>query len=99
MFDLPCNHCVAHHPDAMCIRDHYWPIEETRVIDPGRARHFAIAVQSKPSRENCIIAGLTTRMDGRDTGPYGTFANLQLTLSGDESSVANLDSANVGDGI
>src|SRR4051794_30352730 len=99
MFDLPCNHRVAHHPDAVCIRDHDRPIEETRVFDPGRARHFTVAVQSKPGRENCIIAGLAPRMDGRDTGPYGTFAHLQLALSGNERSVANLDSANVGDGI
>src|SRR5579864_135515 len=77
---LPGNDGVANDSYAMGIGNHDWAIEESRIVDPGCAGHLAIAVEGEPCRENGIVAGFATRMDGGDAGANWTLADFKFSL-------------------
>jgi hypothetical protein len=99
MLNFPGDDRIAHHADAVGIGDHDGAIEESGIVDPGRASHFAIAVQCEPGGEYGIIARLAARVDGRDSGADWAFADLELAFAGDQGSVAHFDAFDVGNGV
>jgi len=99
VLDLPGDDGVADYANAVGVGDHHGSVEEAGVFHPGCAGHLAIAVEGEPGGEDCVITGFAARMDGRDAGTHGTFADNELAFAGDERGVSDLDAANVGDGV
>ena len=99
VLDLPGDDGVANHANAVRVGDHDGAIEESGVVDPGCAGHFAVAVEREPGGENGVVAGLSARMNGGDAGAHRAFADFEFAFAGDERGVADLDSFDVGDGI
>src|SRR4029077_7027333 len=56
--DAPLNDRVADHADAVRVGDHHWAFEEAGLFDPGRAGHFAVAVERPPAGEHRIAHGI-----------------------------------------
>ena len=73
--------------------------EETALLQPGRAGHFAVAVEREPGAEHRIRVGLAARVHDRDTGAYRAFADYERTTAGDQRGVTDLYARHIGDGI
>src|ERR1700694_681306 len=99
VLDLPRDDSVADHAHAVRVGDHDGTVEKSGVVDPGRAGHFAVAVEREPGRENSVVAGLSAGMNGGDAGAHRAFADFEFAFAGDQSRVTDLDTFHVGDGI
>ena len=100
MGHAPLNDGITHHANAMRIRDHHRPFEKARFFHPGRAGHFAIAVERPPPGEDRIAHGIfSARKNRGDAGAHRTFSDLQLPFPKDERRVADGYSRNIGDGV
>ncbi len=99
VFDLPGDDSVANDAHAVRVGDHDRAVEESGVVDPGRAGHFAVAVESEPGGEDSVVAGFAARMNRGDAGANWALADLEFAFAGDERGVADFDSFHVGDGI
>src|ERR1700724_1086663 len=78
VLDLPCDDGVANHSDAVRVGNHDGTVEESRVVDPRGARHFAVAIESEPCGKDGVVAGLSPGMNGGDAGADWTFADFQF---------------------
>ena len=73
----PLDHRVAHHPHAVGVGDHHRPFEKSRLFDPCRSGHLAVAVLRKPGGEHGIGKRVRTpRQHGGHSGAHGTVAQL-----------------------
>src|SRR5437868_5834949 len=57
----PCDDGVANHADAMRVGDHDGTVEKAGLFYPGRAGHFAIAVEGEPSGKYRVFGILAPR--------------------------------------
>ena len=55
MFQTPGDHRITNDADAVRIRDHHGALEKTRLFDPGRAGHLAVAVLGEPSGKDRVV--------------------------------------------
>ena len=51
----PCNDRVARHSNAMRVCDNDRSFEKSALLNPGRASHFAVAIQAEKSGVNRIV--------------------------------------------
>src|SRR5205823_4416985 len=49
VFHAPCDDGIAHYPHAMGVGDHHRAFQEARLLYPGGAGHFSIAVFREPA--------------------------------------------------
>src|SRR5688572_28832375 len=85
VLEPPLDGGVAYRADARCVREENGPFEKSRFLDPGCAGHFPVAVERKPAGEDWIGVAAPARQDSRDACPYGSFADLELSLPENES--------------
>ena len=78
VFDLPRDHGVADHADAVGVGDHDGAVEEAGVVDPGGAGHFTVAVEGEPGGEYGVVTGFAAGMDGGDAGADGSLSDYQF---------------------
>src|ERR1700727_1507485 len=97
MLEPPGDDRIAYRPNAVRVGDHHRAFEETRFFDPGCPGHLAVAVLSKPSREDGRLRVLASRQDCGHAGPY--YSSFLGSLSGNEGRVAHFDPLDVGDGV
>src|SRR6185503_16171846 len=71
MFDLPLDDRIADHTNAVGVRDPNRTFKKAALFHPGRACHFAIAVEWEPGCENRVMVILSTRVEYGDTCPRG----------------------------
>ena len=91
---------VVHRADAVRVRDHDGPLEEARLLDPGRPRHLAGAVQREPAGEDgVVVRRLAARHDRGDARAHGALADLELARAADDRAVPDRHPAHVGDGV
>jgi hypothetical protein len=95
----PLDHRVAHGPDAVGVGDGDRVDQQSVVVDPGRARHFAVPVEAEPSGEYRIQVFLAPRKDGGDAGSYRPLPDHQFPRSPHDRDVSNRDAGNVGDRV
>src|SRR5262249_10293014 len=70
--DVPFNHSVSHHSDAMGVRNQNWSAQATRLFEPGRSGHLSVAVHAVPRSEYPaakLFALRQNRGDPRSDGP------------------------------
>src|ERR1700722_9103069 len=65
----PGDDGVTHHADAMGVGDGDWALQESRLLDPRRPRHLAVAVLRKPSGVDRVGVRLSARKYYGDSGP------------------------------
>src|SRR5881394_2578067 len=100
VIDAPLNHGVADDADAVRVGDHDGAFEESGFFDPGGAGHFTVSVLRKPSGDDGIGHGIfPARKNGGDAGADGAFSDLESSVAGNQSGVADEDAGNVGDGV
>src|SRR6267378_4719306 len=100
MSNTPLNDGVADDADAVRVGDHYGTFEKTGFFDPGRAGHFAVAIERPPSSKYGIHHGIyATGKNGRDAGSDRAIVDIALAFAGDERGVADGDPGNVGYGV
>src|SRR5262249_29371132 len=97
VLDRPANHGVANDTDAVRIGDHDWTDEKTGFFYPGSSGHFAVAILRIPAGKNCVIEISAARQNGGNSGANRAFADLEFPFAGDERSVADKNSCDVGD--
>src|SRR5271166_3520441 len=95
----PGDDRITHHAHAVRIGDGDGGLEEPGLLNPCRPGHLAIAVLLEPSRINRVKIRLAARKHYGNSGPHWAFAHLQRAVAGDQRRLANLDAANVGDGV
>ncbi len=92
--NAPLNHGVANDADTVSVGDHDGTFEETRFFNPCGAGHFTISVLGKPTCEDSVVHGIfSPRKDGCDASSNRALADLELSFSRNQSSVADKDAA------
>ena len=99
LLELPGDDGVAHHAHAVGVGDHDGGREEARLLEPGGAGHFAVAVEGEPSAEDGVGVGPSPGEDGGHPRPHRALAHHQLALALDDRAVPDLDALDVGDGV
>src|SRR6476620_10313091 len=61
--NLPLDDRIAYHAHAVGVRYPDRTLEKAAFIHPGRASHFAVAVEREPGREDGILIILPTRVE------------------------------------
>jgi hypothetical protein len=97
--DSPGNDGIAHHSNAVGIRDHDWPIEQSGVVHPVDARHLAIPIQAEKSSEHGIPGTVSAGKDCGHPGSHWANTNLERPFAGNQGGVPNLDAFHVGDSV
>jgi hypothetical protein len=98
--DAPLNHRVANNAYTVSVGDHDGTFEETRLFNPSGAGHLTISVLGKPTREDSVVHGIfSPRKDSCDAGSNRALADLQLSFSQNQSSVADKDATDIGDSV
>ena len=96
----PLDHRIAHDADTVGIGHHHGPGQQARLVNPGGAGHFTVAVQPEPTGQRRIGVGTeAARQDCGDAGADRALALLQWRLAGNQRRVAHQDPGDVGDGI
>ena len=96
---LPGDHGFMHSPDAVRIGYKDGAMQKPRFLQPGHARHFAIAIEGKPSGVNRVVVRFAAGKDGGYTGPDGALPHYPLTFPFYDGNVTHLDTGNIGYGI
>ncbi len=100
MRHAPLNGGIAHHANAMRVRNHHRTNKKSRFFHPGRTGHFAISVQRPPSREHRIGDRIIApRQNSGYASAHRPLPDHQLALSGNERRVSNGHAAHVRNGI
>jgi len=100
MSDPPLYDGIPHHSDAVGVGDHHGSFEKTGFFDPGRSRHFTVAVLGEPRREHGVGNGiLASRQHRRHSRTNGPFSDQQLAAAGNQSRVTDRHARHIGDGI
>ena len=97
--NLPPDDGVPHDADAVGIGHRHRPFQQPALLDPGRAGHFAVAVQREPRGEDRLRVAFPARVDHRHTGAHRSRPHHQLSASGNEGGLADFDARHVGDGV
>ena len=91
---------VAHHPDAVGVRDPDRPAKHPGLPDPLEPGELAIAVEPmRPGEDRLVPDVAVVRHDRGDAGPDRSRARLQRAVARDQGRVADADAADIGDGI
>jgi hypothetical protein len=96
---LPLKNRVAYDANAVRIRDGHGTLEESRLLQPCRAGHLAVAIQREPRTEHGIGVVLATRMDDGDASSHRSLSNDETTAARDERRLTDLHAGNVRDGV
>jgi hypothetical protein len=98
--DAPGNGRVPGYAHAVRVGNDYRSLQETALLDPRCAGHFAITVQAEHTGVDGIVKRLVPSRDNRcHAGSDRTFANLKLAFSLNQGGVADLDANHVRDGV
>jgi hypothetical protein len=71
----------------------------SRIVEPGGAGHFPVAVEIVPGGENAAGELLAARQDRGDAGSHRALADDEFALAADKRDLANLDAGDVRDGV
>jgi hypothetical protein len=96
---LPPEHRVPHDAHAVRVRDRDRPLEDARLLQPGRPGHLAVAVEREPGAEHGVRAPLPAREHGGHAGAHRPAADHQPAAPADERRVPHLDAGHVGDRV
>src|SRR6266498_3285574 len=66
---LPPDDRIADNANAMSICNSNWTFQEAAFLHPGRAGHFAVAVEREPGGKDGIMVLLSTRVDNGHSCP------------------------------
>ena len=100
LLHAPGDRRVAHDADAVRVGQEDRPFEEARLLDPGRARHLAVAVLREPAGEDGVVVGaLAARQHDRHARAHRTLSDLELAVARDQRGVPDLDARDVGDRV
>ena len=75
------------------------PFRQPGFFDPGRAGHFAVAVQAEPSCINIVGVLFPARQDHGDAGSDRTFAHFQRPIAANQRRCADFHAGNIGNGV
>ncbi len=100
MRQAPGDDRVARHADTVGVRNYDRPFEESAFLHPGRAGHFAIAVQAESAGVNRIVERVMAARNNRGhAGAHRAFADFEFSLAADQSRKTDFDPGDVGDRI
>src|SRR5271156_674053 len=99
MLPPPGDHGVTHHAHTMRIGNGDRAFQKPGLLNPRCSRHLTVAVLREPPSINGVRIHFAARKDDRYSGPDRSLAHLQRAVAGDQRCLANLDTANVGDGV
>src|SRR5438128_4105219 len=99
VLDNPLNHGVADNADAVRVRDHHGADQKTGFFDPRGSGHFAVPVQGPPPGHHRIVEISSARKNRGDSRAHRSFSNNQFPFAGNQGSVTDEDTGNIGDGI
>ena len=96
----PLNRGISHDSYAVRVRNHHRADKKSRLLDPGRTGHFAIAVQRPPTGKDRIVDGVfAARQNRGDARSHRPLADHQLAFSRNECRMADGYAGNVSDGV
>src|ERR1700729_2743719 len=97
MLNSPGDDSVAHYTYAVSVGDHHGPLEEARLLDPGRTGHLTVAVLGEPAGKRVAQhGGRTARQHRCNAGPDRSFAHHELAAARDERRMADQHAVDIG---
>ena len=95
----PIDDRIPHDTHAVRVGDQDRALQDPGVLDPGRARHLAVPVQTEPGSERRVTGITASRQDCRYTCAHRTLAYHKRPLPANDRAVADLHTRDIRDRV